>query len=219
MTELDKNRHFSDKKGTASKRFRQQAFIAAYLAGGFHVGRACAEVGINRSTFCVWQKTDAKFLEAFHDGYEELLDEWEAQLHRNIMAGDTTSVIFALKTRGKERGYTERESVNRQTVKIIERIQSGELSEIDAGYEFAKLGLPLPEVLKLRLGRLQIEASVENEFIPMSEEEIERRANERIAAVQQQREQFLPQRRAEVAEIKERLKDMDSFAPERFEGE
>lgn len=204
---------------TAAKKAKQALFLQAYVEGGFNIAEACRKSGISRPGFQHWAANDPAFVQQMNDAWEAKMDAWEHQLHKNILAGDTTSVIFALKTKAKERGYVERENNSRQSAKIIERIQSGELSEVNAGYEFAKLGLPLPEILKLRVGKSQIEAAIENDFTPVSEEELERRASERLAAIQQQREQFLPERRAEVAEIKERLKDQDSFAPDKFEGE
>jgi len=102
---------------------------------------------------------------------------------------------------------------------VLRKVQAGEITPLDGAYDLQIDGLPLPEVLAIQLKRPQVDVNIETEFSPFSDEELERRANERIAAVDQQREQFLPQRRAEVAEIKERMKDQDSFAPERFEGE
>jgi hypothetical protein len=39
---------------------------------------------------------------------EALLDLAESQLYKKIEEGDLTSIIFALKTIGKSRGYVER---------------------------------------------------------------------------------------------------------------
>ena len=42
---------------------------------------------------------------------ESLLDFAESQLLANIKNGDTTSILFYLKTQGKKRGYIERQEV------------------------------------------------------------------------------------------------------------
>ena len=39
---------------------------------------------------------------------ETMLDNVESRLYQKALAGDTTSMIFFLKTQGKSRGYTER---------------------------------------------------------------------------------------------------------------
>jgi hypothetical protein len=202
----------------SSKKLKQQAFLNAYTAsGGFNISESCRASGVARSNIDTWVDNDPAFAAKMRDAHESKLDAWEAALHTRAIADSDACLIFALKTKGKERGYVERENNNRQTVKIIEKVQAGDMTVIDAGYEFAKLGLPMPEVIKLQLSRIQIDVNVDEEFSGLSTEEMERRAQERFDAVQKQRDEFLPERRAEVAEIKERLKDQDSFAPEKFE--
>lgn len=103
---------------------------------------------------------------------------------------------------------------------VLRKVQSGDVTPLDGAYELQIAGLPLPEVLKIQLSKVKDPGGDDpGDFTPISEEELEKRAAERLAAIQQQRDEFLPERRAEVAEIKERLKDQDSFAPEKFEGE
>lgn len=200
---------------------RQSAFLKALSdpACQYNITLACMRAEISRGLFYQWRDNDPEFRDQYDNVMESRLDEWEQNLHRNIKAGSDTAVIFALKTKGKGRGYVERENSGRQAVNIIEKVQKGELTVIEAGYEFAKLGLPLPEVLKIQLTRVKDQGGEDpGDYTPISEEELERRATERLAAIQKQRDEFLPERRAEVAEIKERLKDQDSFAPEKFEG-
>lgn len=53
---------------------------------------------------------------------ESLLDFAESQLLNNIKNGDTTSILFYLKTQGKKRGYIERQEVENsggQTITIV----------------------------------------------------------------------------------------------------
>ena len=63
-----------------------------------------------------------------NDAREIMIDEAEAGLRDNILAGKEASIIFALKTRAQNRGYIERQHVahttagvkiNEITVKII----------------------------------------------------------------------------------------------------
>lgn len=199
------------------KALRQQQFISAYILNGFHIGKACESAGIARCTFSDWRENDQAFQAAFQDAVETRLDDLEKALHDAAVKGDTTALIFALKTIGRHRGYTEH-SINRQAVKLLQDAESGAITAKQAAYGFSKLGLAVPEILLLEIKRTVEIDIYAAEFNGMSTEEMERRAQERFDAVQKQREEFLPERRAEVAEIKERLKDQDSFAPEMFEG-
>lgn len=42
---------------------------------------------------------------------EEMLDNVESALYKKAIKGDTTAMIFILKTRGKNRGYTQRHEI------------------------------------------------------------------------------------------------------------
>lgn len=68
---------------------------------------ACKSVGINRWTHYSWLKKDSKYAEQVNDIENIALDFAESKLHNLIKDGDTTAVIFFLKTKGKKRGYNE----------------------------------------------------------------------------------------------------------------
>ena len=80
------------------------------------VTTACERANIARQTHYNWMKTDADYKAAVHLIHERTLDFAESSLHKAIKDGDVAAVIFYLKTRGKARGYVER-----QEVEIAER--------------------------------------------------------------------------------------------------
>lgn len=73
-----------------------------------NVTLACKTVGIAKDTFYKWYHEDEGFKAKCLDTKETALDFVESKLMGNISDGDTTSIIFYLKTQGKRRGYVER---------------------------------------------------------------------------------------------------------------
>jgi len=72
------------------------------------VTTACKSVGLDRATFYRYYHADEAFRQAVDDIENVALDFSESNLHKRIAAGDTTAIIFHLKTKGKKRGYVER---------------------------------------------------------------------------------------------------------------
>lgn len=72
------------------------------------VTTACKIVKIERNTHYRWMREDEKYKEAVNDIEDMTIDFAESHLHKKIKDGDTTATIFYLKTKGKKRGYIER---------------------------------------------------------------------------------------------------------------
>lgn len=72
------------------------------------VSTACKSTGLSRTQHYHWLKTDAEYKAQVEELVEVTLDFAESRLHSRINDGDTTAIIFFLKTRGKGRGYVER---------------------------------------------------------------------------------------------------------------
>lgn len=72
------------------------------------VTSACKKVGIGRTTFYDWMRSDEEFAKAVKEIENVALDFAESQLHKQIKDGNPSSTIFYLKTKGKKRGYIER---------------------------------------------------------------------------------------------------------------
>lgn len=80
------------------------------------VTTACKIVGVGRTTYYEWYKNDKEFKKAADELKDVALDFAESQLHKQISDNSTAATIFYLKTKGKKRGYVER-----QEVEITER--------------------------------------------------------------------------------------------------
>ena len=97
------------------------------------VTTACKNVGIGRTTFYEWMKDDQEFEREVNEIQNIALDFAESQLHKQIGDGSTAATIFYLKTKGKKRGYIERQEItgadgmpNNFKVEIIDRIEDSE---------------------------------------------------------------------------------------------
>ena len=72
---------------------------------------ACKKAEIPRSTFYKWINEDEDFAREVKDIDNIALDFAESQLHKQISDNSTSATIFYLKTKGKKRGYIERQEI------------------------------------------------------------------------------------------------------------
>ena len=86
----------------------KQKFLEALSASYGIIAEACEAMNMSRSTFYRWYKSDEVFKEQVDNVTETQIDYVESKLIKNISAGDTTAIIFYLKTKGKARGYSEK---------------------------------------------------------------------------------------------------------------
>jgi len=92
-------------------KFSRKKTVEAYKKKGCNVSATCSAVGISRQTFYQYRKDDNVFKQELLDAEEAIIDNVETKLLSKINEGDTTSMIFFLKTKGKSRGYIERQEV------------------------------------------------------------------------------------------------------------
>lgn len=75
------------------------------------VTQACRKVDIHRDTYYKWMKADPDFREAAKTIEGVVLDFAESALHKQINDGNVVATIFLLKTKGKCRGYVEKQEI------------------------------------------------------------------------------------------------------------
>jgi hypothetical protein len=90
---------------------RKKAMIQALEKSLGVVTTAARQVGIERTTHYVWMKEDEEYKEAVQSIEDIALDFVETKLHTLIQNEDTAATIFYLKTKGKKRGYIERQEL------------------------------------------------------------------------------------------------------------
>lgn len=87
---------------------RQKAFLEALADCRGIIADACRKSGVSRSQYYAWWDMDDDFKAAVNEVQDTQIDFVEGQLLKKIQDGDTTSIIFYLKTKGKGRGYSEK---------------------------------------------------------------------------------------------------------------
>jgi hypothetical protein len=75
------------------------------------VTSACKIAGIGRTTHYAWMDSDPEYKEAVRLVGEQTIDFAESHLHALIKDKNPAAVIFFLKTKGKARGYVERQEI------------------------------------------------------------------------------------------------------------
>src|SRR5574344_567510 len=91
---------------------KKQAMIKALKETLGIVTAAAKKANINPCTHYEWMKKDEKYAADVEEVGEQCLDFAESQLLKLIAGGDTTATIFYLKTKGKGRGYVEKQQID-----------------------------------------------------------------------------------------------------------
>ena len=73
------------------------------------ISAACEAANISRVTFYEWKNNDEDFAQRIVEIDESRIDYVEGKLFENIDANKTNQILFYLKTKGKNRGYVERQ--------------------------------------------------------------------------------------------------------------
>ena len=94
-------------------------FLEVFASKMGNISKACKSADISRQTFYDWLKDD-EFANKVDEVKEGLLDFAEHQLLSNIKEGKTAEILFYLKTKGKSRGYIERQEVDTVGEKMYE---------------------------------------------------------------------------------------------------
>ena len=95
-----------------SRHIKKESILKALEKSLGVVTVACKQADVPRSTYYKWLNEDEDFAKAVKDIENIALDFGESQLHKQIGDGNTSATIFFLKTKGKKRGYIERNELD-----------------------------------------------------------------------------------------------------------
>ena len=95
------------------KNITKEAFIIAYRENFGNITISCQACGISRTMYQNWMKNDPEFRKTLAEiEPEEIMLDWgEHKLMERITKGDTLATMFLLKTKGKRRGYIEKQEI------------------------------------------------------------------------------------------------------------
>ena len=82
------------------------------------VSTACEGVGISRTTYYKYYNEDKDFKKLVDSISDIALDCAESQLFELIKEKNVTAIIFYLKTKGKKRGYIEKQEASHNSNNI-----------------------------------------------------------------------------------------------------
>ena len=101
----------------------KKAMIAALEKSLGIVTTACKTVGIDRGSHYNWMREDEEYRASVESIADLAIDFAESSLHKQIQDGNPTSTIFYLKTKGKKRGYIERQEFAHEGIKTFQIIE------------------------------------------------------------------------------------------------
>ena len=89
----------------------KEKFLEVFANNLGNVQDSCKAAGIARKTYYNWKNNDDEFAQAVEEIQEGLIDMAESKLLDTIKSGKTNEILFYLKTKGKYRGYVERQEI------------------------------------------------------------------------------------------------------------
>jgi hypothetical protein len=116
------------KEDKAKTRILKENLLKALESSLGVVTTACKNAGCSREIFYRYCKQDAEFAKKVKEIEGIALDFAESQLHKQIQDGNTSATIFYLKTKGKKRGYIERQEIDQPTAKETFRSEKTPIS-------------------------------------------------------------------------------------------
>ena len=76
------------------------------------VTEACDKAELSRTQHYAWYNEDAAYKKAVDSIDSKFIDFAESSLKKQIKEGNTTATTFFLRTRGRRRGYNEKQEID-----------------------------------------------------------------------------------------------------------
>ena len=109
---------------------RQKIFVKAYKKHATNISRACEVADIHRTTHHRWYANNTTYKEQIDAISESMIDFAEGMLYKNMKDGKEQSILFFLKTRGKKRGYVEKQEIELSGNTTVNKIEIEFVDEV-----------------------------------------------------------------------------------------
>ena len=93
------------------------------------VTEACKKARVDRSTHYAWMKDNEEYAQAYRDIEETAIDFVEGMMFERIEEGSDGLIKFYLATKGKKRGYIEKQQIEVSGELDIKKLSDEELDE------------------------------------------------------------------------------------------
>lgn len=191
------------------------------------LNRAAQALGGTRQGLAKFIKKHPDLIEIV-DAYRSIrVEDAEQVVYGAAREGNLSAAMFVLKTQGRDRGWVEakpldarKDEISEEARAILTDLLDDRCTAAKAAIRFDTLGLPIPDSVRLLLGKETIEAPdpTDGQYAVITAEEMAERAKARLAEINGQQTDFLPERRREVAELKEELSGSNAFEEGKHNG-
>lgn len=125
---------------------RKKALLQALRKHYGLITHACEDAGVANKTYYRWLESDSEFAQAVKEIDDFVLDKVEKVAYEQMFEGyvdkygnlkkDTTMMIFHLKTKGKKRGYIEKQEIEHSTGNLdsLNEVLEGLIDKYKAEY-------------------------------------------------------------------------------------
>lgn len=93
--------------------------IEALLKTGGNITATANSLKCTRQAIYNWVNANPKLKEIRQQAEESMIDIAEGMLFKAVNKGDMTAIIFTLKTKGKSRGYVEKQEIQIDKESVI----------------------------------------------------------------------------------------------------
>ena len=94
-------------------------FLIHLIRNNFHLAKTCLQTDTKRLNYYQWLRDDPEFVKKIEQMREMEVDLFEDAFRELVEERNVKAVIFGLKTRGKNRGYVEKQEIEHTGIEGI----------------------------------------------------------------------------------------------------